>query len=432
MGAAQGPPKIVILRDAETENTIRYFAKPLFTAAGLELTSLQIHLVQDDRLNAFVAGGQRLFINTGLLRKADTASAVIGVIAHEAGHIAGGHLARMDENMRNASAEAIIAMVLGAAAAVASGNPDAVVAGATLGQSVAERSFLHYSREMESSADQAALTYLDKSGQSARGLLSILDSLKGQEMLAGSQQDPYLRTHPLSQERIDVIRNHLAKSSFSDAPTPTNTELLFRRMRGKLNGYIDPPERTLTRYPADSQDIEARYARIQALRKLHRTGEALAIIDQLLALSPADPFFHETKGDVLVDGQRGAEAIQAYRRAVELYPTSALLRISLAQTLLEIDEAANATEALENLNQATVQEHAIPRAWRLKATAYGRLGDMGGVALSLAEEAMLLGDRMTAERQVKRALDLIPEAGPRRQQALDIQNRLAQLKPPGG
>jgi len=309
---------------------------------------------------------------------------------------------------------------------VASGDPDAAAGGALLGQSVAERSFFSYTRGMESSADQAALRYLEQTGQSAKGLLAILDKLQDQELLAGGAGDPYLRTHPLSQERIATVRRHVEDSPYSDKPPDPNLVIWHKRMRGKLNGYIDPPRKTLARYAADDDGIEARYARLYALKKLHRTDEALAIVDKLIEKSPNDPFFQETKGDILQDAGRIRDSIPPYRRSVELVPDSALLRLNLAQSLLEIDEKNFAAEALEHLNQATHQEPWITRAWRLKATAYGRIGDMGGVALALAEEALLLGDHKAADRHSKRALELLPddkENRPRRQQALDIQNR---------
>jgi len=424
--SAQQPGKISLVRDAETENTIRYFAAPLLKAAGLNPEALRVHLVLDDRMNAFVAGGQRIFINTGLLRSADSPDAIIGVLAHEIGHIAGGHLAKMQENLRTASAQSIIALVLGAAAAVASGNPEAAVAGATMGQSIGERSFLRYTSANESAADLAALSYLDKTGQSARGLLEVLESLQDQELLSGQQQDPYLRTHPLSQERIATVREYMAKSPYTDKPTDPNLVLLHRRIRGKLNGYVDPPARTLARYRADDTGIEARYARIQAFMKLHRTDDALAIADELISESPNDMFFHEVRGDILYRAGRIADSLPSYRRAVELVEESKgelpLIRLSLAQSLLEIQGRDTAAEALEHLKIVANYEPWTPRVWRLMATAYGRLDDFGGAAYALAEEAVLIKDREGMERNVARALELLPHASPLRARVLDIQN----------
>ncbi len=431
---AQDNGKIPLIRDAEIENTIRYYSTPLFAAAFGEtgpgmISRVRIHLVLDDRLNAFVAGGERIFIHTGLLRNAESANEVIGVIAHEAGHISGGHLARMQDNMRNASAVSIIGLVLGTAAAVASGRPEAAVAGASIGQSAGVRSFLMYTREMESAADQAALGFLEKSGQSARGLLTLLEKLRDQEALRAGEFDPYLRTHPLGRDRIATVRDHVANSRFSDTPVDSNMAIWHRRMRGKLNGYIDP-ERSLRTYSADDPDIEARYARLQAYARLHQTDNALRIADALVGESPNDPFFHEIRGEVLWRAGRVRDSLPPYRRAVELYPYSALIRLGLARALLELEDRASASEALEQLKQAILIEPWIPSAWRLQATASGRLQDMGGVAYSLAEEAMLLGRRAEADRHSKRALSLLPANSARWNRTLDIRNRLKELPPP--
>ncbi|UCH73226.1 MAG: M48 family metalloprotease [Rhodospirillales bacterium] len=430
IASAQQSPKISLVRDAETENTIRYFAAPLLKAAGLNPQSLRVHLVLDDRMNAFVAGGQRIFINTGLLRSAESPDAVIGVLAHETGHIAGGHLAKMQENLRSASAQSIIALVLGAAAAVATGEPEAAIAGATMGQSIGQRSFLRYTSANESAADLAALSYLDKTEQSARGLLEVLESLQDQELLSGQRQDPYLRTHPLSQERIATVRQHMSKSRYSERPTNPNLDLLHRRVRGKLNGYVDPPSRTLSRYAADDPDIEARYARIQAFIKLHRTTDALAIVDGLIESSPNDMFFHEVKGDILYRAGQIADSLPPYRRAIQLVEQSngelPLIRLSLAQSLLQIPSRDTAAEALDQLKVVADYEPWTPRVWRLMATSYGRLDDFGGAAYALAEEAMLVGDRAGASRNVARALEQLPPDSPLRERALDIQNLLGE------
>jgi predicted Zn-dependent protease len=428
---AQGSGKISLVRDAEIENTIRVFAKPVLEAAGLEPGALSVHLVLDDRLNAFVAGGQRIFINTGLLRNAKDANSVIGVLAHETGHIAGGHLAQMQDNLRNASAQSVIALVLGAVAAGVSGNPEALIAGATMGQSAATGSFLHYNRSMESQADQAALRYLEQTGQSARGLMDILTKLQSQEVMAAGRQDPYLRTHPLSQERLATVRTHVEQSSYSAVAPGDLLDYLQDRMRGKLNGYIDPPERTLTRYKADDTSIEARYARIYALEKLHRTDEAVAGIDILIAEKPKDAFFYETKGYVLWTAGRIRESIAPYRDSVKLSNGLPLLRMNLAQALLELEGPDAAREAIDQLVQTTQFETHMPRAWRLLATGYGRLEEYGAAAYALAEEAMLVRDREGAERNVAKALELLPPGSPMHSRALDIQYLIKGQDKPG-
>jgi predicted Zn-dependent protease len=426
---AQNSGKISLIRDAEIENTIRIYAMPVLEAAGLDPHALSVHLVLDDRLNAFVAGGQRIFINTGLLRNAETANSIIGVLAHETGHIAGGHLVQMNENMRKATAQSLVALVLGAVAAGVSGRPEALIAGASAGQSSATGAFLHYTRSMESQADQAALRYLEQTGQSATGLLDILNRLQNQELLAAGRQDPYLRTHPLSQERISTVRAHVKTSRFSDSPSSEVVDYVHRRMRGKLNGFIDPPERTLANYKGN--DVEARYARAFALQKLHRTDEALALIESLLAERPDDQFFHETRGYILWKAGRIADSIPSFRKSVELSNGLPLLRIGLAQALLEIEGPAAASEAVEQLTAAIQHEQRTPRIWRLMATGYGRMEDFGAASYALAEEALLLRDIAGANHHLAKALELLPPGSPLHSRALDIRYLLDGMDKPG-
>ncbi|MFQ5958858.1 MAG: M48 family metallopeptidase, partial [Alphaproteobacteria bacterium] len=254
LGAPAEGARISFIRDAEIENTIRTYATPLFTAAGFDADQVRVLIVNDSRLNAFVAGGMNLFLNTGLLLASESPEQVIGVIAHETGHIAGGHLARTQDALRGASAAAILAYVLGAAA-IAAGSAEggaAVIAG---GQSIAQQTFLQYSRSQEQAADQFAVSVLDATGQSAEGLLQFLEILGDQEVLLTSSQDPYLRTHPLTRDRIGFLRHHVQISPFSGrAPPPAFVEA-FARMQAKLRGFLDPPERTLARYPASDTGV---------------------------------------------------------------------------------------------------------------------------------------------------------------------------------
>ena len=259
--AQQQQQTIELIRDTEIENTIRAYSTPIFLAAGLDPSAVRIYLVNDKQINAFVAGGQNLFINTGLILQSRDAGQVIGVIAHEAGHIAGGHLARVHDALANATAEMILAMVLGAAAAAASGNP--AVGGAVMsgGQNIGVRNLLAYTRTQEASADAAAMRFLDSTQQSAKGLLSFFDTLNQQEALTTARQDPYLRTHPLTQERIAALSDFVAHSPYSNTPVKPEFEEEHRRMLAKLRAFTDNPTMTLRRYPETDRSVEGRYAR---------------------------------------------------------------------------------------------------------------------------------------------------------------------------
>ncbi len=419
---------ISLIRDTEIENTIRVFSAPLFDAAGLEAADIQIHIVNDSALNAFVAGGQRLFINTGLLMRAEHAGQVIGVIAHETGHISGGHLVRLQESLNGSTAKSILTLVLGGLAAVATGQPEAAGAVIAGGASVQQRSLLSYTRSMEQAADQAAASFLEEAGYSGRGLMEFLGTLSGQELLSVESQDPYLRSHPLTRDRIEFMRSHVAASQYSDEPYPDNVLRAHDRMRAKLKGFINPPSRTLREYKADDPSFSARYARAIAYKEMHQIDKSLAIIDALIAGAPNDPFLYELKGDVLQDAGRVAESIPPYSKAVEILPWAALIRINLAQSQLEAKDLALGDLALDNLQQAVRYEPEIPLAWRLLATAYARKDDQPNVMLALAEEAILTGKQSEARQRSKRAMDRLPKGSASWFRAQDIHNAAKKKK----
>lgn len=412
-----------LIRDAEIERTIRTFATPLFEAAGLDPEAVEIHLVNDDRLNAFVFGGQRLFITTGLLIRSDNAGQVVGVIAHETGHIAGGHLARLEGERRGAEMQAIISLVLGAAAAAAGQGEvgQAIIAGGT---HVAERQLLTYTRAHEAAADQAAVSYLDRTGQSAKGMLEFLEILADQELLSAGRQDPYVRTHPITRDRVSFVRNHVANSKFSSTPIPPEYEELHARMRGKLIGFLRPPAETLVRYPEKDESLEARYARAIAYYRKPDLTRAIPLIDSVIAEHPGDAYMHELKGQMLFENGRVNEALAAYEAAVRLLPNNPLLRVGLAQVQIARNDPALNEAALANLHEAVRLDREYPFTWNLLAVAYGRAGRIDLVALALAEKAFLLGDEKETRLQVARAEKLLTEGSAGWTRAQDIKRAL--------
>ena len=418
--------QISFIRDAEIETTIRQYASPLFTSAGLDASAIHIYLVNDTRLNAFVAGGQNLFLNTGLLMRSQNPNQVIGVIAHETGHIAGGHLARSQEAMRNATIKGIIAMVLAAGAVAASGGQGAggIFAG---GAGVSQRSFLQYSVEQEAKADQAGLSFLDATGQSSKGLLDFFRILEGEELLSAIRQDPYLRTHPLTRDRINYVAEHVAHSRLSQVPDRPDFVEAHRRMVAKLYGFTYPAGQTLDHYKESDTSLAARYARAIAYYRAPNIAKALPIIDQLIAEEPANPYFHELKGQMLFENGRVADALGPYEESVRLRPDQPLLRIELAQVQIESEKPELNKAALANLKEAVRFEDQNGDAWHFLAIAYGKQGDIGMSSLSLAEEAMTQGDKKLAEQQATRAAQLLKPGTPARLRAEDLK-LLAQRK----
>jgi predicted Zn-dependent protease len=420
-----------VIRDTEIEADIRTMVTPIWKAAGLEPSSLHVYLVEDKQINSFVAGGQNEFINTGLITRAETPNQLIGVLAHETGHIAGGHLTRFQEAARNASIEGIIAMVLGAAATVAArgSGGGAALLGA---QGVAERALMQYSVTQEASADHAAMTFLDASGQSARGLLQFFHILQGEELLAGIREDPYLRTHPLTSQRIDYVRNHVEHSRFSDAPdSQTNIDML-KRIKVKLDAFISPPSSTLAAYPEKDQSVLARYARAIAYYRMPKLDKALPIIDGLIRDFPQDPYFRELKGQILFENGRISEAAQPYEEAVRLAPAAPLLRISLAQVYIESNDPKVNKRAIAYLNDALRTEDKEPQGWHLLATAYGRDNQIGMAALALAEEGLAAGKKKDAQQQALRAQALLPKNSAGYNRAENIHREAEQIEDSAG
>ncbi|MGH7060287.1 MAG: M48 family metalloprotease, partial [Stellaceae bacterium] len=321
---------VSLLRDTEVESDIRTMMTPIWKAAGLDPDAVHVYLVADGSINSFVAGGQNIFINSGLLLRAKTPNQLIGVLSHETGHIAGGHLYKGAEAMRNASIEEIIAMIAGAAATAASrgtGGGAALLGAAGVGQ----RAMAQFSLGQEATADHAALNYLDATHQSARGLLEFFEVLQGEEFLSGESRDPYLIDHPLTEERIRYVREHVERSPYSNAPDTAANIAMLARMKVKLSAFVQPPSTTLASYPASDQSVLARYARAIAYYRIPQLDQALPIIEGLIRQYPSDPYFRELKGQMLFENGRIGDAIGPYQEAVRLAPAAALLRIGLAQ-----------------------------------------------------------------------------------------------------
>ncbi|HEU0156951.1 MAG TPA: M48 family metalloprotease [Stellaceae bacterium] len=407
---AAGGSSVALLRDTEVESDIRTMMTPIWKTAGLDPDAVHVYLVSDGSINSFVAGGQNIFINSGLLLRAKTPNQLIGVLAHETGHIAGGHLYKGAEAMRNASIEEIIAMVAGVAATAASrgtGGGAALLGAAGVGQ----RAMAQFSVGQEATADHAALNYLDRTHQSARGLLQFFEVLQGEEFLSGESRDPYLIDHPLTEERIKYVREHVERSPYSNVPDTAANIAMLARMKVKLSAFVQPPSTTLASYSASDQSVLARYARAIAYYRIPQLDRALPIIDGLIRQYPSDPYFRELKGQMLFENGRIADAIGPYQEAVRLAPGAALLRIGLAQAYIENQNPAQNRLAIAYLKDAVRTEDREPTAWHLLATAYGRDNQIGMAALALAEEGLASDDKKQAVREAMRAQHLLPKGG---------------------
>jgi len=295
------------------------------------------------------------------------------------------------------------------------------------GATIAERDFLSFTRSMENAADQAALTLLDRAGYSAEGLATFLERLEDQELVPTDRQVEYVRTHPLTLDRIDVVRNHVATSPNTGRPFPPAYDEMLARVKAKLFGFLSP-QIAMRRYPPDDQSVAARYARAVAEYKRGAIQTAITEVDALIAQEPENPFFHELRGQMLLESGRLDEARPSYERAVALFPNEPTLLVPLAQTKIDSADPATAQSAVQDLEAAVAVDPDMPIAWRLLATAYGKAGDLGMAAVALAEEALARGDGETAALQADRALQTLPAGSPGALRAQDIQRAAEDLK----
>ncbi len=408
-----------ILRDSELEHSIRVLTIPLFEAAGLTKESVHTYIVNDRSLNAFVAGGQNVFVNSGLILQAKNVNEVIGVVAHETGHISGGHLARFNEGLKGATAISILGMVLGAAAIVG-GAGDAGAAIALGSQQAATRSVLSYSRTQESAADQAGLKFLEATGQSGEGLVSFLEYLGDQEALITKNKDPYVRSHPVTSDRVAALREAVESSPHAHAePSPEYLEI-FKRMQAKLGGYLNQPYVTFQKYPPGDQSLYGRYARAYAYHQQHEFDLAMAEAESLLKDYPNDPFFWELKGFLLFENGMIRESIPPYQRSVELKDDEPLILTALGQAMLALEDPALNDEAIGLLEKANRYEKDNSFTWRQLATAYYRNGDQGMTHLATAESYVLTGDIQATMIHASQALKQLKTGSPSWLRAQDI------------
>lgn len=425
-----------IIRDAETEALIREYAKPILRAAGLGAQNVRIHIVNDRNFNAFVVDGHNMFMHAGTLMTADTPNQVIGVIAHETGHITGGHLARLRNQVSKAKSTAIMLQLLGLAAmagGVLAGAPGAaqVGMGAAMGGTDATmRTLLAYRQTEESSADQAAMKFLNATKQSGKGMLETFDVLANK--LRGIQGiNPYLMTHPLPQTRISQLRALVEESPYYENTDPPELQFRHDLIRAKLAGFLDKPEIALNRYPQSDTSLPSVYARAIATYRQSGVQVALPLLDQLIAAQPKWPYFYELKGQFLFESGRGAEAIPYLRKAVELAPHEALIQIMLAQSLLGTEDNRYLDEAIRNLREALTRETQSAMGYRQLASAYARKADqakasgakrnfMAQASLASAEAYFYEGRLNLAKQQAKRAQEGLPNGTPNWIRANDI------------
>ena len=409
-----------VLRDAETEALFRDMSAPLIEAAGLRPADVRIVLLNDQSINAFVAGGQIVYIHSGLIAEADNINEVQGVVAHELGHITGGHIIRLQEGIGQATNISILSLLLGVAA-VAVGAPEAGMALIAGGQAAAMGRFLAFSRVQENSADQAGASFLSRAGISGRGSIAFFQKLQNMEFrLALPQTDSYQRPHPLNRERLAVLENVYRNDAAWDRPTPPALEARFQRVRAKLRGYIEEPERVLAAYPETDTSIPARYARAFALHRAAYPERSLEAVDSLLAEQPQDPYFLELKGQILLESGHPTEAISVLRDAVQRSRNEPLIATILGHALIATEDPANFPEAERVLRTVVQRDERNPFAWYQLGVVYDRSGDLGRANLATAERYSLMNEPQLALASAQNAMAGITAGTPDWIRAQDI------------
>jgi predicted Zn-dependent protease len=414
---AQGAPSLI--RDTEVERVVRTYLDPLLQVAGMSPDSVSLYIVNDPSINAFVAEGQNMFIHTGLIMQLDTPNQLSGVLAHETGHIADGHLVRMMAGVRAASVPLILSMVLGVAA-IAAGAGDAGSAILMGGQQIAQRSFLAFTRTQESAADQAAIRYLAATKQSGRGMVAVFKRFENQEILSDQRRDPFAQSHPVAGDRISALESLIEASPYRDVRDSPEAQYAYDMLRAKLRGYIDRPEVTLRRYPQSDTSKPARYARAMAYFRQPDMGKALAEMGSLMKEEPENPYFLEMYGQINVEMGKVEEGIQPYTAAVKILPDAPLLRVALGAAMLGTENPRYVEPAIKELQASLELERDNAFAWYELAQAYARLGQTARAELATAERYFALYAFQQAIQFAGRAQRQLPQGSTDWQRASDI------------
>jgi predicted Zn-dependent protease len=418
------PPGMPIIRDAEIEQLLRDYSQPILRAAGLAQQNIQVTIINERSFNAFVIDAKRIFINSGALMDAKTPNEVIGVLAHETGHIAGGHLSRLRQQLATAQTQSIIALLLGVGGMVAAaksggniGNPTAAVLGP---QETIRRSLLSYQRAQEEQADRAGVKFLAATGQSAKGMYETFKRLSDEVLYAAHAADPYLQSHPMPAERVAALEVLARASPNWDKKDPATLQERHDMMRAKLAGFLDRGDTVARRYPMSDNSLPARYARAIATYRHAGIRAALSQIDGLIQAQPNNPYFHELKGQAFLEAGNASEAIAPLRHAVQLAPHPALIQILLAQALNSTNDRHSADEAVALLKTALAREPESVDGYIQLAMAYGRKGDLAQADLASALAAFMRGDAATARQLASRAKTRFPIGSPGWVKADDI------------
>ena len=392
-----------IIRDAEIENFLEEISHPIFSEANLNLNSVDIYIFNDKSINAFVACGQKIFVNTGLIQSFETPSMLRGVMAHETGHIAGGHLARSDEALERAQTPMIVGLLLGIGAAIA-GDGDAAQALLLGSQQIAQGMVAKYSRSQESAADQAAIKYLEGIKKSSNGMLEVLYKFANQEALSSNRQSIRVRSHPISRDRIRSLEQKVNKSQFINERDNEKILFQYKMIQAKLDGFLNNPNDVIRKAKKDSSLIFNKYSLAVAYYRKALLKESLSALNEMINQYPNNPWFYELKGQVLYESGKIKESIIPYRKSLSISPNEPLLMVALATALNALENKSNAIEAISLLKKSLMHDQKNTQTWFQLAISYSRINDIGNAELASAERHFLTGNVKMASFHAKKSL----------------------------
>ena len=405
-----------LIRDPDIEHSLTQLARPVLQAAGLSPNQVKILLINDRVPNAFVVDNRAIFIHTGMITRLKSAEALQAVIAHEAAHIANGHVARRMVQAGTRRSVTGLGIALAAAAAASGANSSAAGALAIGVSSSAQRSFLRHSRAEESSADQSAVRYLAASGISTRGAIEVHAIFKDQDALSEARQDPYARSHPFTRDRVRAMQAYVA-SYGGDRPYSSDSAYWFERAKGKLWAFQQAPKSTLRRAKdMPSADITLMMQAVAQHRR-SQTANAAATMQRLLKARPKDAQYHELLGQILLEGRQFNAAVNAYGRAAKLSPNDALILGGYGRALLASGRTKQAEQTLET---ARARDFRDPSVLRDLGSAYAKNGKPAMASLAVAERYALIGRLEDAELHAKRAASRLPTGSGPWQRAQDV------------
>lgn len=408
-----------LLRDAEAETLISDYARPLLKAAGLGAATIQVKLVNDDTYNAFVADSRHIFINAGAIIDSTVPNELIGVLAHEIGHMAANHLAQLRSEIRKLQILSAIAMLGGIAAGVAGGGR-AASAVATGGLQIGQRGLLMYARENETAADQLALKYLAATGQSAKGMLDTFRRFADQQMFSSAHVDPYVQSHPMAADRIAMIEEAAHKSKFFDKPDDPGLKARHDLVRAKFAAFTKNTQAVLRMYPPSDTSLAADYARAIVAYRFSDPKSAIARMDALIKRSPNNPYFWELKGQIMLETGNAKGAVAPLRKAVALAPRAGLIRVMLGQALVGTGDPKVTDEAIDALTLGIGDDPDQPLGYRQLAIAYAKKGNIPMADLATAQGSFAMGDIEAAKRYAVRAQEQLKTGSPSWLRADDI------------